>query len=540
MKDFYGVRLDRVRKLPSSQRGAMTLFSAVLILLLLTALVLYAAQVGVFEQRKSANDVRQKQAFHAAETGLQYAKEFFLANVQFLSYPGPNGWLHADSLRWELCGPGDFALEHHPCSGEAFPEIAPQRADVEAGTFFYRIPTGAIDIPNPQADPTLVPLDTATGLNTADQLAALGERVEVQALLCVLDIDRTVDPALGQPVVQGCKPPDELTPDSGDHIYFMLTLLATGRAACADPSNPDSCEAEALIAERLGSFGPASGNGGPGVPLTSRSSVPPGGTAEMVPNPNGGGPGVPISAWINGRLADDLCPGDEVPFDPYSGSWSTCERHEWYGVDQFPEDYACPTSSCSCDASERRLSYPDGDEQIIGIDIVVDPLFPCDLFKATFGMEKSVAAWNELKASVGTEIDDCGVLDENSAGVYWMTGDTCTINSNVVIGSAEFPVFLISAARTTRFGGGASLFGVLFVSDVLHADATLESGGNLTIYGAATVDGEIGSFNGTFQIVYLDVIAQLASQSGGLGKVTGGWTDFHRRWRGWEPPELGI
>jgi hypothetical protein len=513
----------------------MTLFSAILILILLTALVLYATQVGVFEQRKSANDLRQKQAFHAAETGLQYAKEFFLANVQYLSYPGPDGWLNPGSPRWQLCEPSEFGLGNHPCSAEAFPKDAPQRAAVEAGTFFYRIPAGAF-ILNPQADPTLVPLDTAVGLNTADQLAALGVRVEVQALLCILDIDPGVDAADG-PVVQGCKTPAELTPDSGDHIYFMLTLLATGRAACSDMSDPDSCEAEALVVERLGSFGPAAGNGGPGVPLTSRSSVPPGGTAELVPNPNGGGPGVPISAWINGRSADDLCPGDEVPFDPYSGSWSTCERHEWYGVDQMTEDYACPTATCSCAASERRLSYPDGDEQIIGIDIVVDPLFPCDLFKATFGMEKSLAAWDELKASVGTEIDDCGILDENSAGVYWMTGDTCTINAGTVIGSAEFPVFLISAAQTTRFGGGASLFGVLYVSDVLHPDATLESGGNLTVYGAVTVDGAIGSFTGTFQIVYIDAIAQLATQSGGIGKVTGGWTDFHPSWRGWRPAD---
>jgi hypothetical protein len=266
--------------------------------------------------------------------------------------------------------------------------------------------------------------------------------------------------------------------------------------------------------------------------LTAQGTVPPSGTAELVPNPNGGGPNVPISAWINGRPEGDLCPGDEVPFDPSSGSWSTCERHEWYEVDQMPEDYACPTASCSCAPSERRLSYPDGDEQHVGIDIVADPLFPCDLFKASFGMEKSLANFNELKASIGTEIDDCGILDENSAGVYWMTGDTCTINSGTVVGSAEFPVFLVSAAQTTRLAGGAELFGVLFVSDVLHDDATFESGGTNTIYGAAIVDAEIGSYTGTFQIVYIDAIAQLASQSGGIGKVAGGWTDFHPVWQG--------
>jgi hypothetical protein len=519
----------RAPLLPGKQRGAMTMFSAVLILILLTELVLYATQVGVFEQRKSANDMRQKQAFHAAEAGLQNAKEFFLANVQFLSYPGDNGWLNEDSLRWTACDADLAADPNHPCSGETFPRSP--AADFTAildGTYFYNFE----DPLNAQTDNSLLPIDTAADAGTdpdlLDRLAPLGERVEVQALLCVLDIDRTA--VAPQPAVQGCVPHGAAV--EGEHIYFMLTLLAKGQAACADPGDPATCEAEALIAEKLGSFGPAAGDGGPGVPLVSRTSVPASGTAELVPNPDGGGPGVPISAWVNGRGVDDLCPGDEAPWDPSSGSWSTCERHEWYGVDQMTEDYACPTATCSCGTDERRISYSEGGEQIVGIDIVVDPLFPCDLFKSTFGVEKSADAFNELKGSIGTEIDDCSILDENSAGVYWMTGDTCSIASNTVIGSAEFPVFLISAAETTRVNGGASIFGVVFVTDVLNADATFESTGTNTIYGAVVVDAELGSFSGTFQIVYVDAIAELASQSGGIGKVTGGWTDFHPVWQG--------
>ena len=526
MKSFHDRFLARARRLPGKQRGAMTMFSAVLILILLTELVLYATQVGVFEQRKSANDARQKQAFHAAEAGLQNAKEYFLANVQFLSYPEVNGWLHEDSLRWSPCTVDLAADANHPCSGETFPRADADFTAIIEGTYFYNFE----DPLNPQEDDTLLPLLTeAADPDIVDRLALVGERVEVQALLCVLDINRDIDPEVA-PVVQGCVPHGAAV--AGDHIYFMLTLLAKGQAACTDTDDPATCEAEALVAEKLGSFGPAAGNGGPGVPLTAQGTVPPSGTAELVPNPNGGGPNVPISAWINGRPEGDLCPGDEVPFDPSSGSWSTCERHEWYEVDEMPEDFACPTATCSCAPSERRLSYPDGDEQIVGIDIVVDPLFPCDLFKATFGMDKSIAAFNELKASVGVEIDDCGVLDENSAGVYWMTGDTCTINSGVTIGSAKFPVFLVSAAEITRINGNARLFGVLYVSDVLHANAELRSTGTNTVYGAVIVDAELDSFSGTFQIVYIDALAQLASQSGGIGKVTGGWTDFHPVWRG--------
>lgn len=506
-------------KLPGAQRGAMTLFSAVLILILLTEVILYSTQVGIFEQRKSANDTRQKQAFHAAEAGLQHAREFFLANGTLLANPETTGWLGAATPRWQLCGADDFTDPNHPCSGETFPRGNENFGSVAAGTYFYSFD----DPTNPQDDPTLLPIDSTL---QAVQSAGVNSRVEVQALLCVLDINR--DAPAGTPVVQGCNP----APAFGDHIYFLLTLLAQGQAACEDPTDPGTCEAEALVTQKLGSFGPAAGDGGPGVPLTTRSNFPPGGTAELVPNSNGGGPGVPISAWINGRPEGSLCPQQAEPIDPSSGSWSTCEPHEWYGVDTMPDDFACPTANCSCGTDERRLSYAQGGSQIVGIDIVVDEDFPCDLYQSTFGEPKSLAAFNEMKAGIGTEIDNCGILDESSSGVYWMTGDTCTINANQVIGSKDSPVFLVSAAQTTRLNGGAQLWGVLFVTDVLHADATFESQGTTTIYGAAVVDAELGSYSGTFQIVYVDSVVRLASQTGGIGNVTGGWTDFHEFWRG--------
>jgi hypothetical protein len=72
---------------------------------------------------------------------------------------------------------------------------------------------------------------------------------------------------------------------------------------------------------------------------------------------------------------------------------------------------------------------------------------------------------------------------------------------------------------------------VLFVTDVLHNDAVFESQGTNTVYGAVEVDAELGSYSGTFQIVYVDSVVRLASQSGGIGNISGGWTDFHPTWR---------
>ena len=514
-------------QLPRLQRGAVTMLSAVLILILLTEVILYSAQVGVFEQRKSANDVRQKQAFHAAEAGMQHAKEFFLAHVNSLSADKVGGWLEDATSRWTLCTDAVTTAQmksgtggEHPCYGESFPPDHTRFDAIYENTYFYEV-----------AGDILLPLDH----NNVIGLDSLNERVEVYALLCVLDINRGA--AEGSPVVQGCTS----TPPEGEHIYFMLTLLARGNAACADSTDRTTCEAEALIAEKIGSFGPAVGDGGPGVPLTTRSNFPPGGTAELVPNSNAGGVGVAISAWVNGRTGDAKCDADDPdgpPLDPNGGSWSTCEPHEWYGVDSMPDDWACPTANCSCGTDERRLTYAEGGEQIVGIDIVVDPFFPCDLFATTFGVEKTAQSLAELASSIGTPIDDCGILDEDSGDpeenpshIYWMTGDTCTINANTVIGSIDHPVFLVSAAQTTTLSGGAELWGVLWVSDVLHADAEFESSGTNTIYGAAVVDTEINKFTGTFQIVYVDSVVRIASESGGIGKISGGWTDFHQNWR---------
>ena len=335
-----------------------------------------------------------------------------------------------------------------------------------------------------------------------------------------------VSPAAETPV-KGCLAKGDPGVNS---IYFIVTLLARGQAECL----AGECAAEALVAQKLGSFGPLTGGGSPGVPLTSRSTFPPGGTAEVVPNPNGGGTGVPISGWLNGNLddPDPLC-ADAVPIDADVGSWSTCERHEWYGVDIMPDEnspngkYTCPTANCSCDASERRLSDPDG----IGIDMVIDPEFPCDLFEHVFHVDR--ADYQSVKDGPGVRvIKNCDDLGADSRGTYWVDGSvgTCDL-SGKIIGSPDFPVFIISAATLTKMVGNTNIFGVLFVTDVEGTEAGVHSAGDNTIYGAVLIEGPITHFQGTYQIVYNDDIIDRATKSGALGKVYGGWTDFHEDWR---------
>ncbi len=78
-----------------------------MILLLLTLMMFFALRVGVFDQRNSSNEMRQKLAFHVAESAIAHAKEFFRANSLLAAsletgIMGTNGWLSTATRRLAL------------------------------------------------------------------------------------------------------------------------------------------------------------------------------------------------------------------------------------------------------------------------------------------------------------------------------------------------------------------------------------------------------------------------------------------------------
>ncbi len=123
-------RTSRIAVVSSHQHGIVTTFTGVLILLLLTLMMFFAVRVGVFDQRNSSNDMRQKLAFHTAESGIHHAKEFFRANSIIAASPvedilpnGTDGWLSTavGAARWQKCSDAGLGLAvsgTHPCYGE--------------------------------------------------------------------------------------------------------------------------------------------------------------------------------------------------------------------------------------------------------------------------------------------------------------------------------------------------------------------------------------------------------------------------------------
>jgi Tfp pilus assembly protein PilX len=161
------------------QAGVLTTFTAVLILLMLTLMMVFAVRVGVFEQRGSADNLRQKNAFHVAEAGIQQAKHYLYRNsIMVASYQpdlladGTNGWLAPGLEQWQKCS--EVSLSDgsgtHPCYGES--------DGTRRGNSYYYSVNGN----------TALPIDTGSVLQSAT------EQVTVEAVMCVMRLDFEADP----------------------------------------------------------------------------------------------------------------------------------------------------------------------------------------------------------------------------------------------------------------------------------------------------------------------------------------------------------
>ena len=521
MKANNGLFINRLLARPK-QAGGLTIFTAVFVLILMTLMLFYAARVGLFEQRLSANDLRQKLAFQTAEAGLDYAVELMLAvNLRALSSSvtaAPDGagndpvtfrpgWFSAGNTLWTEC-PATPGTDH-PCGGDILTG--------GTGSFYYDDPATTV-----AGQYDALPLDANLLANLPPNTA-----VRTTAIICPRTID---DPTcLG---AAGIPAPGALP---SEPVKYSIWLLSYGYSDCNDDDAsgsidiPDECRGSAHVAVPFGSIENFAGS--PSVPLVSKNTLPPTGTAEVVPNPNGGGVGVPLSIWANARA--DTCVPLDSSGDPGStieveGNFTTCEMQEWYAVDSQPADAKCSfgPGQCSCSINEgETISYRQAGNAIIGIDIQSDVLFPCDLFEFYFGVPS--AQYQSVKANA-TVIDDCSILNTESTGFYWFSGDTCTLDD---VGTINNPIILLSAAEVkTVMNGNTEFFGILYISDVEDTDgnAYFKPGGGATVYGAVVVDVLFPQSNlaGTFKVVYNEAGLLNAGGVGSLGGLAGGWRDF--------------
>ena len=474
------------------QRGGITVFTAIMVLLILTLLMIYAVRVSVFEQRVSANEVRQKSAFHAAEAAIEQGLEYLLANgTAILSsavdeFPDGaggftrDGWFAAN--RWLQCTSDLVDDPDHPCGGDM-----PMRV----GSFYYDDPaTSAADVPVDSLPLVLGDFDT-------------GVTARLSANICFVSLGGTGG-------VCGAPPADE---EDENRAYMIVTMLGYGFSDCADTTDLTTCTGRATVAKPLANYKALAG--APVVPVTTKTAFEVTGTAEVVPNPNAGGVGVPISVWQNYNTS---CGGEDADL---RGNWMTCEQHEWYGEGQTPEGVTCGKVECKCDISEA-ISYVGGSTPYNGIDLIEDQAFPCDLFDYYFNVPRSLYLTVKNSATI---ITDCDYLGPHHSGLVWISGGSCDVTGGRVIGSPGSPVVLV-AATETKFVSGTTIHGVLYIFDGEDPDAAVYAHADLTIYGAVIVDALLGAFNGTFQVVYNGGVLANAAGISGLGAINGGWRDF--------------
>ena len=68
----------------NNQKGMATILVAIVLVVIVTLMVIFATRVGIFDQRMSANEVRYKEAFAIAEAGLDITSQRFATEFKRL------------------------------------------------------------------------------------------------------------------------------------------------------------------------------------------------------------------------------------------------------------------------------------------------------------------------------------------------------------------------------------------------------------------------------------------------------------------------
>ena len=546
------------------QSGAVLLV-AVVLLLLAGVMTLAAANVGVFEQRSTGNDLRAKAVNEVAEAGLTQGFEYIMRqHPQMLT----------NAALWETqpCAADDESFPCGALSAAAFDDDGDSATpEVSRRSTMYRLKADASN--------AITGLDLALSkymlpLATASKLASEGNgstvAYGVAPLLC-----RVERPAQAGATGIACGDGTGVGATDLRVVTFVSVAKMPGESAST------------TLVQTIGQY-PKLGNDLLKRPtITTSGSAGVTGTLQVVTNPNAGGPGVPVSVWT--RLNVDK-----------TGTTNTCYADEFF---RYTQGSATPTlyqdtircDACRCDTSGAppTLSYDSsGIAQMEGIDVLdvdagsdsstgyhvgthvganfnvrSDALsypsceFPPDLFKYVFG----AATWNDVNHDCFAETKLASVIYQNpentaatasvgpdeaylyknadriiaktanasllkagqagtkallgaasSSGMIWCQqqnpGD-CDIKSNVQVGTPNAPVILILDGPVSIQG---TVFGFVFVRDTGASlnpatgssmtgtcpnDCMVQMNAGSAIYGALVIQGQMKT-NGTSAVIF--------------------------------------
>ena len=495
----------QIRSPGMRQRGAATLFVAMVLLAILTAITIFAANVGFFEQKSSANEYRQKLVFQAADAGLNQGIEYLKVNSSKLVSTASGGWLFPGASRWVSCNTAlATGMAYDPCLAEP---------DTSRRAKMYRY-VGSTSGVLPLSD--VLPASANQTFTTTG--GGFSTTYQNYATLCRLDVSAAVPQCSLAPTAEGT---------------FYVTIVSRGTIPGEN--------AAAIVKESFGTYrllGRA-----PDAPLIAAGTSVALGSAELVPNPDAAGFGIPVSIWAKGNA------------DVAAADFMTCQLGEWLtsvrtgGTAPSTQDLlngVCP--SCTCGGLKRGFGFLSGKyvdpggggtSRVEGLDILdvegsspdvnVDnaldsKYFPDDLFAYVFGVPNT-SAESYLGANATPLATSCSSLTAASSGLYWYTGTTdCTISDT---GSLANPVVLVSD-RKVVLNANSTFYGIIFVRDkYIPSGELLKASGTPQVYGSVILQGS-ATINGSPSIIYNKVALQNIFNSPKFlryGPIPGSWSD---------------
>lgn len=538
------------------QRG-FALIVAILLLLILTVFSLFATNVGVFEQRTSANEYRAKAISQVADAALNHGAESLRTLDKTI---GPEGGDAINNALWQLCNVADDSF---PCGAER---------DLLRRASTYRY-IGGVDLNGDGAvsvyEQRSVNFPTIVGKNSrllVDTIASSDPAnpfpVEYQVGLLLCRVDSTV-------VAAGVSACTTVAANTTENRAY--TLVARAQMIGEQSS--------ATFTKTVVPIEDISLN--PKVPSIVSSGLMNGlGNSTIVGNPNSGGFGVPVAVW------------SRIDFKSDGGSWQTCHYDDWLrGNDTLLKDgvSVCDSNqACRCPGDAQLSS---GGAEGEGIDILDNETdngeahegtlldskeFPRDLMEFLWGpvaqardIDSDGDGWNDT-ASVLVSAADAGsdtylinqskrataflknagfrrltcadvkggALGPTASGKYWVetddgsiTGGPCTL-PNTEIGSPKKPVQVVFDAGIDS-SQGMKVFGIVFGRDPRGKVETAgggavfrPGGGGAEVYGAAVIEGD-GTINGSVLVVYDAKTLQSDDQdfNPNVASVPGSWSD---------------
>lgn len=567
-----------------ARQSGSALLIAVVLLLLAGVMTLLAMNIGIFEQRSTANDVRAKAVHEVAEAGLAQGAEYLLRqNPNMLAFSGP--WASCGTETTFPCG----SISAAAVDADGDPTTT---ATVTRRSTMFRLASGGIasgatfDALGSSLASRMLPLGQAITTVGAGFPVAYG----VAPVMCFVAARHPSEPA-NSPI--RCATTEAEATDRRI-VTFVSVASLTGD------------NARTTLTQTVGRYPLLSSPTGK-PPIIASGSVDITGTLQIVTNPNAGGTGVPVSVWTRSNIDK-------------TGTPNTCYADEFFRFGAKNNDpptfegtnvKAIVCDTCQCVGNESLSYDSSGNVQDEGIDILdvegtsadrgsgvnynvrSDSLsyptceFPPDLFAHIFG----IAAWSDVdqdcfgevkiledftNPNTGTVVRmgaDEAFLYENAykiinpttagtpllaasqvyggsypastlSGLIWCQS-SCDIGSNQTLGSVDNPVVLV-------IDGGARIqgrvFGIVFLrtlagtatntpsSGYTMSDAVIATGGSSdlrmnagsAVYGSVVVQGQVDKANGTAAVIYNEAVLNAIGQNPNNNRyatLPGAWND---------------